>query len=121
MDLLLDLHNPGASDKQEQIYVTTRELVTPVIADWQDRFVASMRGEFPDLFCVDDKPDPGHPKTWRTLTTTWLSDRANTNTISFAIETPWNTPRGTAEGYLEVGQKLGRVMEKYLRERVKRP
>jgi hypothetical protein len=121
MDLLLDLHNPGASDKREEIYVTTRALVTPVIADWQDRFVASMREEFPDLFYVDDKPSPDHPETWRTLTTTWLSDRANTNTIGFAIETPWNTQRGTAEGYLEAGQKLGRVMEKYLRERAKRP
>ncbi len=118
MDLLLDLHNPGPHSLLPGIYVTSSNLVTATVARRKDRFVAVLREQIPKLAVIDDHPKPNNPadlKDWRVLTTSWLQDRGNPQTIGFAIETPWNTPQGTVEGHREMGRKLGRVMEKYLR------
>ncbi len=39
---------------------------------------------------IDDHPKPNNPadlKVWHGLTTTWLQERANPQTVCFAIET----------------------------------
>jgi hypothetical protein len=32
------------------------------------------------------------------------------------METPWNVPAGTSDGYRAVGRRLGLAIESYLRE-----
>ena len=112
--VLFELRNqPGAS-----FNVTTSNLVSAAVARRQDRFVALLCAEVPEMKINDDHPKPNDPadqKDWRVLTTSWLQERANPQTICFAIETPWNAPQGTVEGACERGRKLGRVMERYFR------
>jgi hypothetical protein len=120
MNLLLDLHNPGArkDPEAEGLYLTPPNLLSAPVVKLQERFVSLLQEEFPKLTFTDEKPrsnDPVDVKRWHGITTSWLLDQGSTNTVGYTIETPWNTPQGTTEGYAKVGRRLGLVMEKYLR------
>jgi hypothetical protein len=45
----------------------------------------------------------------------WVHRHTAEHAISLALEIPWNTPAGTADGYKEVGRQLGLAIERYFR------
>jgi hypothetical protein len=44
----------------------------------------------------------------------WARANGGEGTISVTLETAWNTPNSTVEGYLTVGAQLGRTLAEYL-------
>jgi hypothetical protein len=44
----------------------------------------------------------------------WARANGGEGTISVTLETAWNTPHSTVEGYLTVGAQLGRTLAEYL-------
>ena len=44
----------------------------------------------------------------------WARANGGGGTISVTLETAWNTPHSTVEGYLTVGAQLGRTLAEYL-------
>jgi hypothetical protein len=40
--------------------------------------------------------------------------------VSLTLETPWNTPHSTPEGYQLLGAQLGLAIERYFREDFKK-
>lgn len=57
-----------------------------------------------------------HP-LWRQISGVWVSEHANPDTVAACLETPWNTPHSTTDGYLDIGAKLGRTVADFLRFR----
>jgi hypothetical protein len=85
------------------------------------RFVELMIAAFGELKQNPARPPAENPALFHRVSVPWVLEHANANTIAFCIETPWNTPSGTPEGYGIVGRKLGSAIEKLLREEEKQP
>ena len=116
MNLFLDLHNPAASNQQQTAYVIEKAYM-PEKADARKlRFVELMTKEFGTIKQNPAFPPKENPDVFHRVSVPWVLEHGNPNTIAFCIETPWNTPFGTIEGYSIVGQKLGKAVENLLRE-----
>ena len=61
-----------------------------------------------------------HP-LWRQISANWVSMNGNPHTVSLCLETIWNSPRSTTEGYRAVGASLAASVREYLAERPARP
>lgn len=119
MNLFLDLHNPAPGNKIQTAYVIEKPYM-PKDADARKlRFVELMIEEFGELKQNPAKPPTENPEVFHRVSVPWVLEHSNTNTIAFCIETPWNVPQGTPEGYALVGQKLGSAIEKLLQEEQK--
>lgn len=116
MNLFLDLHNPAPGNKQQTAYVIEKAYM-PEKADARKlRFVDLMTNEFGVLKQNPARPPAENPMLFHRVSVPWVLEHANSNTIAFCIETPWNTPESHPEGYKLVGKKLGIVIAKLLAE-----
>jgi hypothetical protein len=119
MNMFLDLHNPAPGNKQQTAYVIEKAYM-PEKADARKlRFVELMIEEFGGLKQNPARPPAENPALFHRVSVPWVLEHSNVNTIAFCIETPWNIPAGTPEGYSIVGQKLGSAIEKLLKEEEK--
>jgi hypothetical protein len=115
MSIFLDLHNPAPGNKQQTAYVIEKAYM-PAEADARKlRFVQLMIEEFGGLKQNPAWPPVENPDLFHRVSVPWVLEHSNVNTIAFCIETPWNTPSATPEGYGIVGQKLGSAIEKLLK------
>ncbi len=118
MNMFLDLHNPSPGSKQQTAYVIEKAYM-PEKADTRKlRFVDLMIAEFGGLKQNPAAPPKENPELFHRVSVPWVLEHSNSNTIAFCIETPWNTPFSTVEGYGAVGQKLGNAVQKLLKEEV---
>jgi hypothetical protein len=115
MNIFLDLHNPAPGNKVQAMYVLDKSYMGKDAFPRQERFVELMIEAFGELKQHRDGPKPVIATEEERVSEAWVLENANVNTIGFCIETPWNTPSGTPEGYGIVGRKLGSVIEKLLR------
>lgn len=110
MNIFLDLHNPAPGNKVQTMYVLDKTYMGKGAFSRQELFVHLMMEEFGELKQLKNGPKPS-VKTWEErVSEVWVLENANPNTIAFCIETPWNCPKGTTEGYHAVGESLGRVI-----------
>jgi hypothetical protein len=116
MSVFLDLHNPAPGNRQQTAYVIDKAYMQKEAEPRKLRFVELLIGEFGDLKQNVAKPPDSNPALFHQVSVPWVLEHANPQTIAFCIETPWNIPSGTAEGYRVAGQKLGSAVEKLLRE-----
>ena len=121
MNLFLDLHNPSPGNKQQTAYVIEKAYMPEKGDPRKLRFVELMIQEFGALKQNPARPPAENPDLFHRVSVPWVLEHSNANTIAFCIETPWNTPSGTPEGYGIVGRKLGSAIEKLLREEEKQP
>lgn len=118
MNMFLDLHNPAPGNKQQTAYVIEKAYM-PEKADIRKlRFVDLMIAEFKELKQNPAAPPKENPELFHRVSVPWVLEHGNSNTIAFCIETPWNTPLSTVEGYGMVGQKLGSAVQKLLKEEI---
>lgn len=116
----LDLHNPGWADL-EPFFNSPQQSEHPG-ESWQrvQSFLGAARAELtgPILFKgrfgqTGPKYDP---KAWQFMSEHWVRRNTGPEAISLALETPWNTPESTIQGYQAFGRQLGLAIARYIDE-----
>lgn len=120
LDVFLDLHNPGAGDLRPFFFVGPPDLITETARGNRAAFLEAARTRITGPLAVEEKAhETGsnyHP-LWRQMSGQWVNEHGNAHTMAACLETSWNTPHSTAEGYLTVGKQLGLAVAEYLRKR----
>jgi len=116
--VFVDLHNPGAGSKEPYFYVAPKELLSERGRRNLDAFLTAAKAEIVGPLRFTGKTEEsgaGYDKNWERISKNWVS-RAAPDAVAVTLETAWNTPHSTAEGYARVGRELGLAIERYLRE-----
>jgi hypothetical protein len=116
MNIFLDLHNPASGNKIQMMYVLDKTYMSSEAFPRQQRFVELMIDEFGELKQHRNGPKPAVTALKERVSEVWVLENANASTIGFCIETPWNSPKSTTEGYRATGKSLGKVIGKLLSE-----
>lgn len=116
-DFFIDLHNPGASTKRPFFYLPPRELISSLRQRNLDRFLAAAREDItgPLQFTGETQESgPSYDPKWQSISKNWVATHTQDHVVSLTLETAWNTPHSTADGYRSVGKQLGEAIERYL-------
>jgi hypothetical protein len=125
MDVFLDLHNPAPGDPTF-FYALPSELLKEPMIGLRDRFMGlaySRISKIRPLVPMSSKPKltgPNYHPLWRQISANWVSMNGNPHTVSLCLETAWNSPTSTTEGYRAVGGNLAGAVREYLAERPER-
>jgi hypothetical protein len=120
LGVFLDLHNPGASDLRPFFFAGPEDLLTDLGRKNRADFLALAFRHVSDPLPLEEKPritGPGYHPLWRQISGQWVTANGNPQTLAVCLETSWNTPQSTTEGYLTVGRQLGRALAEYIRTR----
>lgn len=118
LDVFLDLHNPSAGDLRPFFFVGPPDLLTETARANRIAFLAAARARITVPLAVEEKPretGPTYHPLWRQISGQWANDHGNPHTMAACLETSWNTPASTADGYLAVGRQLGLSVTDFLR------
>jgi hypothetical protein len=116
-----DLHNPSPSNLQSFFFGPLDfEQMTGVRRHNYERFlelaVAEIREPLPITpkyhFATYVKTEEERAR----VSSNWVRDHAHERTVALSLETAWNTPNSTTEGYRGVGAGLARTLAAYLAE-----
>ena len=53
---------------------------------------------------------------WKKISKNWVVMNTSDHVVAVTLETSWNTPNSTQEGYKQVGKELGLAIERYFRD-----
>lgn len=118
LDVFLDLHNPGAGDKTPFFFGPFGfERLTGIqrrnYTRWMELAAASINGPLPVApeyrFATYVKTDEERGR----MSSGWVRANAGEHTISVTLETAWNNPASTPDGYRAVGRQLAASLAKY--------
>jgi hypothetical protein len=121
--LFIDLHNPGPSDKQPFFYCCPETTLTDLGRSNLDRFLTICRGEMNGPLELASKPrtsGASYDPLWQQMSKNWVASHAPPHVVAVTLETAWNTPDSTTDGYRTLGRQLGQAIEKYLRDDVRK-
>lgn len=112
----IDLHNPSAHDKLPYFYVPPADLLSDEGRENQKRFLAAakrhMTGPLQFTGRTIESGRKYDAKAWRFISKNWVAN-LGTPAVSVTLETAWNTPDSTTEGYQAVGRQLGVALGAY--------
>jgi hypothetical protein len=117
-DLFIDLHNPDAGAKNPYFYIPPRKLLGELGNRNLDHFLAAARREItgPLAFRGDVRESGSdYDKAWRRMSKNWVVFNTDEHVVAVTLETAWNTPHSTTEGYRAVGRQLGQAIARYFR------
>jgi hypothetical protein len=120
MDVFLDLHNPGAKDEKAFFYALPAEFLKEPMLSNRRTFLELAVERISAVYPMREQPKETGPKyhpLWRQMSDTWVSMNANPHTVAMCLETAWNIPQATQQGYRQVGAALGKALQKFLAER----
>ena len=126
MDLFLDLHNPAPADPTF-FFILPPELLHEPMIGLRARFMELARSRLSKIqppFPLRDKPKetgPSYHPLWRQMSSNWVALNGNPHTVSLCLETTWNCPSSTTEGYRALGASLAATAREYLAERPPKP
>ena len=122
--LFMDLHNPGPNEHEMYLYRGPLDLMSAPQKAGLDAFLlaaaAEMKGPPPYKGTVKESGPKYDPKMWHEMSKNWVN-RQSPDVVALTLETGWNMPCGTADGYRQVGRQLGLTLERYLRTRDEPP
>jgi hypothetical protein len=124
MDVFLDLHNPSAGDSRPFFFVGPEELLTEEGRKNRAAFLQIAERRIAEPLPVEAKPrltGPAYHPLWRQISGQWVNANGNPHTVALCLETSWNTPHSTTEGYLTVGKQLGQTVAEFLRGSARAP
>jgi murein tripeptide amidase MpaA len=124
LDAYIDLHNPGANDPIFFFGPFAFERMTGIQQRNYSRWIELAAANITE-------PMPVQPKyRFATYVTTdeergrmssgWVRANTGDSTISVTLETGWNSPLMSVEGYSKVGAGLGRTLAAYIRDNPER-
>lgn len=122
MSVFLDLHNPAPSDPTF-FYVLPAEQLQPNMLAARESFLKLAHAKLGEIqpkipLLTQPKPSgPGYHPLWRQISANWVNMQGNDQTVALCLETGWNNPRGTTEGYRAVGAALAESVQQYLQQR----
>lgn len=115
----IDLHNPSAGNRFPYFYVPPAEILTETGRRNMARFLESAKREIiGPLRFTGQTIESGaayDSKAWQSISKNWVA-MLGTDAVAVTLETAWNTPSSTTDGYETVGRQLGLALERYLRE-----
>ena len=113
----VDLHNPAAGNRQPYYYIPPRDILPPPGRSNLELFLKTSVNHINGPLPVSNRPiesGPKYdPKMWQFISKNWVA-RLGTPAISVTLETAWNTPNSTTDGYLAVGRQLGLTLAETL-------
>jgi hypothetical protein len=124
LDVFLDLHNPAAGDLGSYFYTGEDSLLQAAGLRQRQRFLTLAREHLTGPIPYDPKTrssGAGYHPLWRQISNNWVSVHGHPHTVALCLETAWNTPASTSEGYLATGRQLAATVAAYLRENPRNP
>jgi len=115
-DLYVDLHNPARNDLVPFFFVPHRQAWPDSGWESLQRFLAAARAEITGPLAYAGmlrQTGPAYDRQWQTISDHWIRRNARPQVLTLSLETPWNTPHSTPEGYLRIGRQLGLAIERY--------
>jgi hypothetical protein len=122
-DLFIDLHNPTPGDKTSVFFISPRNIMSDEGWNNLERFLGSAQAEMtgPIVFRGETRESgPGYDARWQQIGKNWVTQHTAGHVVSVTLETAWNTPESTDQGYMSVGRQLGLAIARYFREPPKR-
>ncbi len=119
MDLFLDLHNPGPEDRQPFFFVPPEESLRAPARQNIARFLEAAKADITHPMPLADQPRTAGAKydpRWRQMSKSWVTLHCREHVAALCLETPWQTPHSTTEGYMAVGRSLGRAIARYFQQ-----
>lgn len=116
-DGFIDLHNPAPRNRQPFFYVPPVSILSPIALERRQRFLADAGMEIRDPLKLADEPKetgPDYDPMWQQIALVWIVKNIDGNPLTATLETSWNTPHSTPEGYRQVGRQLGLALERWL-------
>ena len=124
LDVFIDLHNPGANDPIFFFGPFAFERMTGIQQRNYQRWIELAAANIIEPRKVDPKYRfATYVKTDEErgrMSSGWVRANAGDFTISVTLETGWNSPLMSVEGYGKVGAGLGRALAAYLGENPRR-
>ena len=56
-----------------------------------------------------------YDRNWKKIGKNWVALNTRDHVVAVTLETAWNTPHSTTDGYQQVGRELGLAIERYFR------
>lgn len=118
-DLFIDLHNPGPGDRTPFFNEPPVERMTPARMANHERFMKSASAHMGrEALKMTPKAKPtgaNYDRLWEKISKNWVAANTNERSMAFTLETSWNTPNSTTDGYRAFGMALGRTIAEVLR------
>ena len=122
-NLFIDLHNPAPGDLKPFFYAVPANLLSPVRAENQAQWLKTaeefLGREKLGLAKNIKESGPGYHPLWRQISKTWVVHNTRDPVVAVTLETSWNTPHSTQEGYTDFGRALGKAIHAYLERTAK--
>ncbi|MBI5800514.1 MAG: zinc carboxypeptidase [Verrucomicrobia bacterium] len=118
LDVFLDLHNPGPGDLKPFFFTGPPELLAEAGRVNRTNFLATAQARITGPLALDPKPrvtGPAYHPLWKQISGQWVNANGNPHTVSICLETSWNTPHSTTDGYRAVGRQLGQAVAGFQR------
>ncbi|WP_197454011.1 M14-type cytosolic carboxypeptidase [Caulifigura coniformis] len=111
LSLFIDLHNPAPGDKRPFFFVGPPELLSLAGRERRERFIQIAARNINDPLALLEAPrvtGPTYHPLWKQISGQWVNANGNPETVSVCLETSWNTPHSTTDGYRTVGNQLAK-------------
>lgn len=116
-DLFIDLHNPAPGNRSPYFYVPPKELLSEVGRTNLKHFIDCATAEITGPLKFEGKTiesGKSYDPNWAKISKNWVALNTSDHVVAVTLETAWNTPNSTQEGYMGVGRELGMSIERYL-------
>ena len=118
-DVFVDLHNPGGNERRPYFFGPINLNKLPAVqqqnhARWLAISKEAISGPLPleprYKFATYVRTEEERNR----MSANWVRNHTADHVLSTTLETVWNTPHSTQQGYMTVGAQLGRAVSRYL-------
>ncbi len=118
-DLFLDLHNPGAKERQPYFFAPFSPTGIPALRQntyqhWLDvaakKITEPMQLDHEYHFTTYVTSEKEH----NSMSAVWVRRHTASHVLATTLETAWNTPNSTQAGYQAVGRQLGQAVATFV-------
>lgn len=105
----IDLHNPGPGNHEAFFFVAPDEVMTRQSLSRRAEFLDTVKASWDSPIPLDRETKSTGPRyhpLWQQISSNWVAVNAPNKTVSACLETAWNTPHSTTDGYRQTGAAL---------------
>lgn len=117
-DVYIDLHNPGTKDLRPFFFGPRLHELPPIQQRNYARWIAFASDKIAGPLQLEPNLKfPEYVKSeaeLNSMSSNWVRQHTARHALATTLETSWNTPHSTPEGYMIVGRQLGETLATYL-------